>query len=127
MEGNGPPVHGQAAEIFKGVNKLEDRLQRLVEQLDDFYKRGALRQARTSAARHLVAELDGFMRAVEQGVEAFVREAVKEKALPDSSFQLLLALTDFAVWASMQRIVGEDRDRLRLLTGLLGCATRLKG
>ena len=127
LHGRGGPVHGQAEEIFKDVNRLEDRPQRLVEQLDDFYKRGAHRLARTSADRHLVLELDGFMRAVEQGLEAFVREAVKDKALPDTSFQLLLALTDFPVWALMQRIGGEDRDRQRLLTGLLGCATRLKG
>ena len=119
-----PPVPGQAAEIFKGVDMQEDRLRRLVEELDGFYRRGALRLARASADRHLVPELDEFMRAVEQGVEALVREAVKGQALPNTVFQLLLALTDFPVWSSMQRIGGDERERQRLLAGLLACATR---
>ncbi|MFZ4686248.1 MAG: TetR/AcrR family transcriptional regulator [Hyphomonadaceae bacterium] len=119
-----PPVPGQAAEIFKGIGKQEDRLRRLVEELDGFYRRGALRLAHASADRHLVPELDGFMRAVEQGVEALVREAVKDDSLPNTVFQLLLALTDFPVWTSLQRIGGDEGERQRLLARLLECAIR---
>jgi len=115
-----PPVPAQAAAIFEGIDKREDRLRRLVQELDSFYRRGSLRLARASADRHLVHQLDEFMRAVEQGVEALVREAVKDQALPNPVFQLLIALTDFPVWTSMQRIGGDERERQGLLAGLLG-------
>jgi AcrR family transcriptional regulator len=122
-----PPVPERAAEIFKGIDSREYRLQRLVEELDGFYRRGALRLARASADRHLVGELDEFMRAVERGVEALVREAVRDEALPETVIQVLLALTDFPVWTSMQRIGGDAQERQRLVAGLLGFAIRQDG
>jgi AcrR family transcriptional regulator len=122
-----PPVPERAAEIFNGIDNPEHRLQRLVEELDGFYRRGALRLARASADRHLVAELDEFMRAVERGVEALVREAARDEALPDTVIQLLLALTDFPVWLSMQRIGDDAQARQLLLAGLLGFAIRPDG
>ena len=51
---------------------------------------------------------------------SLVREAVKDQALPNPVFQLLIALTDFPVWTSMQRIGGDERERQGLLAGLLG-------
>jgi len=119
-----PPVPERAAGIFGGIDRPEDRLLRLVEELDSFYRRGAHRLAGASADRHRVPELDGFLQAVERGVEALVREAVRDAAVPETAIQLLLALTDFPVWLSMQRIEGDDRDRQRLLARVLTSALR---
>jgi AcrR family transcriptional regulator len=117
-----PPLPEQAAAIFDGIERLEDRLQRLVDELDSFYRRGALRLTAASADRHRIPELDEFLRAVEAGIAALVREAVKNEALPDAALQLVQALTDFAVWTSMQKIQGDDAERRRLLAALVGCA-----
>jgi AcrR family transcriptional regulator len=119
-----PPVPDRASEPFEGISGTRARLQRLVEEVDRFYRRGALRLTKAHADRHLVPELDGFLRAVEAGVAALVREAVRDQALPHSVLQMLIALMAFPVWTSMQTIDVEDEQRRRLVAGLLGCAMR---
>ena len=74
-----PPVPERASETFKDIVRTEDRLQRLVDEVDRFYRRGALRLTAAYADRHLIPELDEFLRAVEAGVAALVREAVKDR------------------------------------------------
>jgi len=117
-----PPVPERAPDIFKDVAGTEDRLQHLVEELDRFYRRGALRLTAAYADRHLIPELDEFLRAVEAGVAALVREAVKEERLPDAVLRLLIALTDFPVWTAMQKVSDDELERQRLVARLLGCA-----
>lgn len=119
-----PPVPEQASAVFQGLDRTTDRLQRLVDEVDAFYRRGALRLTAAQADRHLIPELDQFLRAVEAGVSALVREAVKDETLPDPVLQLLVALMDFPVWSSMQKIAVGDAERRRLMAGLLGCAIR---
>lgn len=117
-----PPTPEQALTAFEGLDRLEDRLQRLVDELDGFYRRGALRLTKASADRHRVPELDQFLRAVEAGVTALVSEAFKHHPMSASALQLALALTDFPVWVSMQRIECDDPGRRRLVARLLRCA-----
>ncbi|MGF7160588.1 AcrR family transcriptional regulator [Rhodoligotrophos appendicifer] len=119
-----PPVPERASEIFKDVVGMEDRLHRLVDEVDRFYRRGALRLTAAYADRHLIPELDEFLRAVEAGVAALVREAVKVEALPDAVLQLVIVLTDFPVWTAMQRVAGADLERRRAVARLVGCAIR---
>lgn len=114
-----PPQPDQAAAAFEGLASLDDRLRRLVEELDAFYRRGALRLGKAAADRHRIRELDGFLTAVEAGVAAWVREAVKLEPLSVSARQLLIALTDFRVWASIQRVEVSDAERNRLMVRLL--------
>jgi AcrR family transcriptional regulator len=121
-----PPLPENAPALFEGIDKREDRLQRLVDELDAFYRRGALRLTAAAADRQLIPELDGFLRAVEAGVAALVREAVKDEALSDAVLQLLLALTEFPVWTSMQKIPGDELERRRLIARLLGRAMELR-
>ncbi|MCO5065218.1 MAG: TetR/AcrR family transcriptional regulator [Rhizobiaceae bacterium] len=117
-----PPIPEQAPTIFEGLDRLEDRLQRLVDELNDFYRRGVLRLAKASADRHRIPELDRFLRAVEASVAALVREALKDESISDTRLQLVLALTDFPVWNSMQRIECDDLERRRLFARLLRSA-----
>jgi AcrR family transcriptional regulator len=119
-----PPVPEQASELFKDVGSTKDRLQHLVDEVDGFYRRGALRLTAAYADRQLIPELDQFLRAVEAGVYALVREAVKDEILPDAVLQLVVALMEFPVWASMQKIAVDDLERRRLVAGLLSCAIR---
>jgi len=117
-----PPLPDQAGPVFEGLATRDERLLRLVGELDRFYRRGALRLSRASADRHRVPELNEFLLAVEAGVAALVREAVKEEALPEVALQLLLALTDFPVWASMQRIAIDPGEQSQLMARILGLA-----
>lgn len=117
-----PPMPEQAPAIFDGIDRIEERLQRLVDELDGFYRRGALRLTKAYADRHLIPELDQFLRAVEAGVAALVREALKDEAMTETVLQLVLALMDFPVWGSMQRIECDDLERRRLVARLLQCA-----
>lgn len=119
-----PPVPERASGTFKDVVGLEDRLHHLVGEIDRFYRRGALRLTAAYADRHLIPELDYFLRAVEAGVGALVREAVKDEPLPDTVLQLVIVLTDFPVWTAMQRVADDDAERRRLVARLLGCAIR---
>ncbi|MFO1150397.1 MAG: TetR/AcrR family transcriptional regulator [Alsobacter sp.] len=119
-----PPVPDRASEPFDGIVGRDARLRRLVAEVDSFYRRGALRLTKAYADRHLIPELDGFLRAVEAGVAALVREAVAEEALPETVLQLVVALMAFPVWTSMQRVDVEDEERRRLVARLLSCAIR---
>jgi AcrR family transcriptional regulator len=119
-----PPVPEQASALFKDVGSTKDRLQHLVDEVDVFYRRGALRLTAAYADRKLIPELDQFLRAVEAGVDALVREAVKDEILPDAVLQLVVALMEFPVWTSMQKIAVDDLERRRLVAGLLSCAIR---
>lgn len=114
-----PPAPDQAAAAFEGLVSLDDRLRRLVEELDAFYRRGAHRLEKAASDRDRVPELDGFLTAVEAGVAAWVSEAVKLVPLSVSALQLLIALTDFRVWASLQRVEVSDVERHRLMVRLL--------
>lgn len=114
-----PPEPDQAAAVFDGLPGLDERLLRLVEELDAFYRRGALRLAIAASDRRRIAELDGFLSAVEAGVAALVHEAVKFDMPPAHVMQLLIALTDFNFWVLLQKIDVAEGDRNRLAARLL--------
>ena len=61
---------------FEGLGGLTERLERLVEEIDAFYRRGALRLALAGRDRELIPALDHFLNAVEAGVQAYVEEAL---------------------------------------------------
>lgn len=117
-----PPIAEGAPSVFLGIDKLEDRLHRLVDELDGFYRRGAIRLTKAYADRHLIPELDQFLHAVEAGVAALVREALKDEPLPLTALQLVSSLTNFAFWRSMQRIECDEAERRRIVTRLVRCA-----
>lgn len=122
-----PPVPERASVPFRGIVGMDDRLQRLVDEVDRFYRHGAVRLTAAYADRHLVPELDGFLGAVEAGVAALVREAIKGENLSDTALQLLTALMDFPVWRSLQKVAEDDLERRQVFIRLLGCAIRSAG
>jgi AcrR family transcriptional regulator len=116
-----PPVPQEAPAVFEGLATRAARLQRLVETLDDFYRRGEFRLVRAGHDRHRVAGLDFFLTQVEAGVEALVREALAQEASEDE-VQLVLALTDLRVWLSLQRLRLSKADLCDFILGLIATA-----
>lgn len=119
-----PPMPDRASEPFVGIHGTEERLKRLVAEIDQFYQRGALRLAAAHADRHVIAELNDFIGAIETGVSALVREAVKDRNLPHGELQLMITLMSFPVWNSIRTIDADDEERQRLVARLLGCVLR---
>jgi AcrR family transcriptional regulator len=119
-----PPVPEAAAAVFEGSKTTRERLERLAAEVDGFYARGAHRLALASRDRELVPELDGFLGAVETGIEALVNEALKESGETERTRRVVLAMMTFPVWSAFDRLglpFGEERE---LRVGLLECAIR---
>ena len=124
-----PPVPETAAAVFAGASGRQDRLRRLVEELDAFYARGAHRLDLAWRDRDLMPQIDGFLRAVEAGVDALVAEALAPGGSSRFAVRLVAALTSFRVWQSVRRQgfgEAETRDVLlqTLVCGLQAAETR---
>ncbi len=119
-----PPVPDMAKDVFAGVAGLDARLEKLVEEVDGFYARGALRLDLASRDRDLIPQLDGFLNAVEGGVAALVREALAPFAPGEEALEVATALMGFRVWQSFQRtsVAGGRMPVLR--ARLLRCALK---
>lgn len=119
-----PPLPQTAPEVFRGLVSPEDKLNKLVGELDAFYRRGALRLAKAHADRHLVVELDEFLQAVDRGVTALVDEALQGQELTPVARELAMSLTDFAVWSALQRVNCPEAERRDHHVRLILCAVR---
>jgi AcrR family transcriptional regulator len=119
-----PPVPDTAAGVFAGLDSTPQRLARLIQELDDFYGRGALRLRLAGRDRELMPELHGFLTAVEAGVEALVRQALANAGEPESAVRVVITLTSFPVWSQFNRL-GLPVPELALLKArILECAIR---
>ncbi len=121
-----PPVPDAAAAVFAGIESTDARLARLIDELDDFYGRGALRLGLAGRDRELIPELHGFLMAVEAGVEALVREALAKSSASEDQIQVAIALSGFPVWQALNRL-GRPRaelaaTKLRFLKCAMGAA-----
>ena len=96
-----PPVPDGAAAVFEGLASDAALMRKLLEELDAFYTRGRLRLRLAARDRELIPELDGFLSAVEGGVQALVREALPKAKEP--ALNVAVALTSFPVWSELQR------------------------
>ena len=109
-----PPVPEEAAGVFKGLTGRARRLERLVVELDAFYRRGEPRLIRAAQDRHRVAGLDMFLSHVDAGIEALAREALAEGASEEET-QTVLAITDFRVWLSLKRLRLSKAELIRMI------------
>ena len=98
-----PPVPEAAAAVFSGLSTRRERLDRLVEELDAFYGRGAHRLDMAGRDRDKLPELDAFLSAVEAGVEALVREALKGAAISEHTVRIVAGLMSFQVGRNSTR------------------------
>lgn len=115
-----PPVPDAAAAVFEGLEERSARLARLVEELDGFFARGALRLRIAGRDRDTVPEVAAFFAAVEAGIAAYVAEALRPDDLPAEKLALATAIMGFAVWSALEQagLSGDSlaETRLRLLS-----------
>jgi AcrR family transcriptional regulator len=99
-----PPSLEDAPQIFAGVSSLEERLERLISELFDFYERGAPYIETDFQERQLpmVQEWEAHMRATVAGL---AREALKPVEPAEDTVQAVSALLDFSTYKSFM-----DRD-----------------
>jgi AcrR family transcriptional regulator len=99
-----PPSLDDAPEIFAGARSLEERVERLVSELFDFYERGAPYIETDFQERRLpaVQEWEAYMRAT---IEGLVREALLPVGPGERTVAAVSALLDFSTFKSFL-----DRD-----------------
>jgi len=119
-----PPVPENAPAVFDGLARGTPRLERLVAELDAFYGRAAVWLGIAARDKDRVPELEAFLRQVEAGVEALVREAVGAGS-SEAEIRLVTALADVSVWQSMKRLDAPPAEFRRTIIGLLDCAIAL--
>jgi len=116
-----PPVPDTAKEVFAGIEGLEDRMEKLVAEVDAFYARGSLRLDLASRDRAVIAQLDGFLSAVEAGIAALVREALSPASPSEETLEAATALMSFRVWQSFHRTTLSEARLATLRKRLLRC------
>ena len=121
-----PPVPDAAAALFAGLTTRRQRLRRLLKELDAFYRRGAHRLKMAGKDRDVVPELHAFLGAVEAGVEALVREALKGEPIQEQAVQAVTCLVSFPVWAEMRKVDFPAADLLRFELEFLECAIKAR-
>jgi AcrR family transcriptional regulator len=99
-----PPSLEDAPQIFAGADSLEERLERLISELYDFYERGAPYIETDFQERQLpmVQEWEAHMRATIAGL---VREALLPVGPDEGTVQVVSALLEFSTFKSFL-----DRD-----------------
>jgi AcrR family transcriptional regulator len=104
-----PPSLDDAPEIFAGAGSIEERLERLVSELFDFYERGTPYIETDFQERRLpaVAEWEAYMRATIAGL---VREALDPAGPDERAVQAMSALLDFSTYKSfLDRDIQKDQ------------------
>lgn len=119
-----PPTPDGAAAVFAGHSGTRARLVRLVDELDQFYARGAHRLALAARDRELLPQLEGFLSAVEAGVEALVREALSGSGASETAIRLVIVMMSFSVWSQLRKLDLPDDEITALKLGLLECSLR---
>lgn len=119
-----PPTPDTAAAAFEGLTGVPERVEKLVEEIDAFYRRGALRLGLAGRDRDLMPELDQFLGAVEAGVEAYVSEALAPSKKPKRVVETVAALMSFPVWQRLSRLALADRPSRAFTSRLIQCAMR---
>ena len=115
-----PPSLEDAPQIFAGARTLEERLERLISELFDFYERGAPFIETDFQERQLpmVQEWEAHMRATIAGL---VREALRPVRPDERTVGVVSALLDFFTFKSFsQRDIQEEQAK-EIMNGVLLC------
>jgi AcrR family transcriptional regulator len=117
-----PPSPSDAAEIFQGLTTTHSRLERLVNELDAFYSRGSRRLIAAANDRDRVPELDHFLKLVDAGIEAQIKEAAADEEPTEQLIGVLIALCDVSVWQRMRDAKLVEEQRRGILVDILEAA-----
>lgn len=122
-----PPTPDTAGAVFAGADTTRERLSRLVGELDAFYERGAHRLSLAARDRDLVPELEQFLQAVDAGVAAMVREALKPAGPSERVVAVAIAMMSFPVWERFSRMDWTKAELTEFRTSLLACGIEAAG
>jgi AcrR family transcriptional regulator len=106
-----PPSLEHAPQIFAGARSLEERLERLISELFDFYERGASYIETDFQERQLpaVQEWEAHMRAT---IEGLTHEALSPVTPDERTVQAASTLVDFSVFKSfMERDIPKEQAK----------------
>ena len=106
-----PPSMEAAPQIFAGARSLEERLERLISELFDFYERGASYIETDFQERQLpaVQEWEAHMRAT---IEGLTHEALSPVTPDERTVQAASTLVDFSVFKSfMERDIPKEQAK----------------
>lgn len=117
-----PPTPADSQRVFAGRATTAERLEVLVRELDAFYERGSFRLIAAGNDRDRVPELDQFLKMVDAGLEALIRDAVVNDKPAEPLISVLMAVCSVSVWQRLQRAGLEAADRQAILFDLLTCA-----
>lgn len=95
-----PPRRELAGSLFEGVERMEERVERLVTELCAFYERGGIALATAAREGHVVEPLGSWAREMEDTRAALVRAAVPGK-MAEAALRVATALTGYAVWRAL--------------------------
>lgn len=119
-----PPTPDTATAAFEGLTGLDERLEKLVEEIDAFHRRGAFRLGLAGRDRELIPALDYFLSAVEAGVEAYVEAALAPSRSPRRTVDIVAALISFPVWSRLARLDLSEHESRQFTLRLIQCAMR---
>lgn len=119
-----PPTPDSAAAAFQGITTTAERLDKLVEEIDAFYRRGTLRLGLAGRDRELIPELDQFLGAVEAGVNAYVAEALAPSKAPRRTVDVVAAMMSFPVWRRFRQLDMPDGQFKVFVVRLIQCAMK---
>jgi AcrR family transcriptional regulator len=115
-----PPSLEDAPHIFAGAHSLEERLERLIAELFDFYERGAPYIETDSQERQLpvVQEWEAHMRAT---LEGLTREALLPAQPGEGTVRAVSALLDFSTFKSFLERGIQKEQAAKTMNELLLC------
>src|SRR5215210_3108529 len=115
-----PPSLEDAPQIFAGAGTLEERLERLISELFDFYERGASYIETDFQERQLpaVQEWEAYWRAT---IEGLAREALYPFQPDQGTVQAVGALLDFSVFKSFSERDIPKEEAATIMNEVLLC------
>jgi AcrR family transcriptional regulator len=115
-----PPSLEDAPQIFAGAGTLEERLERLISELFDFYERGASYIETDFKERQLpaVQEWEAYWRAT---IEGLTREALSLVGPDERTVRAASTLIDFSVFKSfLERDIPKE-EATKIMNEVLLC------
>jgi AcrR family transcriptional regulator len=115
-----PPSLEDAPEIFAGAHPFEERVERLISELFDFYERGAQYLETDFQERQLpaVQEWEAYMRAT---IEGLVREALYPVEPDERTVGTVSALLDFPTFKSFLERDIQKEQAAKIMNEVLIC------
>ena len=116
-----PPTPDTVATVYDGAQTFDERLERLVTEIDAFYSRSAPRLKKAAQDIDKVPELAAFLGAVSAGVNALIEEGLTDHPEKAKAVEVVAAIMQVDAWTRLDAVAQGDELR-RIKLRLLRCA-----